>query len=197
VVCHKPAHTNGTLLTAFCFQECKKSFNFDNLLHHHSFLIPLVVDADNGGNIFFRNILSRPSSGVTYKGVVRTGNWICFSYNHNTLQSPEITLTASHLNLNSSVTCFEWNSWFFRGRLQLVHSKLQLSSIPELKLLRKYRKGKTHFHKFCFFSLCVTVDMCLNKPVTREFPYLLLGEHRITDSRHAEPLPQKRLSLLP
>jgi hypothetical protein len=27
--------------------------------------------------------------------------------------------------------------------------------------------------KFCFFNLCVTADICSNKPVTKEFPYWL------------------------
>jgi hypothetical protein len=48
-----------------------------------------------------------------------------------------------------------------------------------------------------FFSLYVTVDMCLNKPVIKEFQYWLLHEHQITERRLVEPLLQKCLFLGP
>jgi hypothetical protein len=53
--------------------------------------------------------------------------------------------------------------------------------------LEKDWKGNIYFHKFCFFSLCVTMDNSFNKQVTKEFPYSLLWE----------TLPQKCLFLVP
>jgi hypothetical protein len=56
---------------------------------------------------------------------------------------------------------------------------------------------ETRFYSLCLLNLCIIVDMCLNKSVTKEFPYLLVREHRIAERRLAEPLPQEHRFLVP
>jgi hypothetical protein len=52
----------------------------------------------------------------------------------------------------------------------------------QLKQLWPDRKGNIRLQKFSFCSLCVTAGMSLNKPVTKEFPHSLLGEHRFRNT---------------
>jgi hypothetical protein len=63
---------------------------------------------------------------------------------------------------------------------------------------RSYRRENLISYKLSqivFFSLCVSADMCLNKPVTTVFEYWLPREHRISERRIVGPSPQKSLFL--
>jgi hypothetical protein len=146
-------------------------------------------------------ILSRPSTHVTYK--VGNSYWKLDLFR---LQAQQIAITWNYLfKIFELALTIE----FLRGRLWVELLNCNSSGTDpnwysirnsrcdsELTQQQKDRKGNT-LPQVLFFRLCVTVDMCLNKPVTKEFPYLLLREHRIAERRLVQPLAQKCIFLVP
>jgi hypothetical protein len=81
----------------------------------------------------------------------------------------QLTSVRSCSNTFTKSRC-NWNSWPvipLGPTRPSTPLELWLSWTLELKQLRMYRKENIHFYKSCFFRLCVTVGMCLNKPVTK------------------------------
>jgi hypothetical protein len=126
--------------------------------------------------------------------------------NYNLYNSFELALI---LELTSSGTNY---LTLLGSRTDFLRERLEMSLVPllqfvlyptcgsfELQKLSNYGRTTkdTHFHKLCLFSLFVTVDIYLNLSVTKEFPYALLREHRIDKRRLVEPIPQKRLFVVP
>jgi hypothetical protein len=87
---------------------------------------------------------------------------------------------------------------FLRDLLQIVfHSNCDSLDLRSLNCYGRTAKETPNFCKLCFFSLCITADMCLHKTVTNEFPYCCcLNIQSVRGDLLGRYLPQKRLFLV-